>query len=121
METEERHDDIVEEVLKRMVENDLLIKPEKYIQKIKEVRFLGVVIEPDGVKIEKEKVQRVINWLVLRSVKYIQKFLGLANYYKQFVKDFTRIAKHLYEMIRKDIKWNWGEIQQREFKELKGL
>jgi len=40
------------------------------------------VIEPYGVKIEKKKVQRVIDWLVLRSVKYVQKFLGLANYYR---------------------------------------
>ena len=52
-----------------------------------------------------------MNWPMLKSVKDVQKFLGLANYYRWFVKDFTRIAKHLYEMMRKDVKWNWGERQ----------
>jgi len=56
---------------------------------------------------------------VPRSVKDIQKFLELANYYKQFVKDFTRVAKPFHEMIRKDIKWNWEEKQQKVFEELK--
>jgi len=72
--------------------------------KVREVRFLRVVIKSDRVKMEKEKVQRVVNWLILRSMKNIQKFLGLVNYYKLFVKNFARIAKPLYEIIRKDIK-----------------
>jgi len=62
------------------------------------------VIKLDRVKIEKEKVQRVVDWLILRSVKNIQKFLGLVNYYKLFVKNFVRIAKPLYEIIRKDVR-----------------
>jgi len=52
-------------------------------------------------------------------VKDVQKFLGLANYYRQFVKDFTRIAKLLHKLVRKDEKWNWGEEQKKTFKELK--
>ena len=68
---------------------------------------------------EKEKVQGVIEWPVPRSVKDVQKFLGLANCYKQFVKDFAKIAKLLHEMTRKEIKWSWGERQQRAFEELK--
>ena len=53
---------------------------------------------------EKEKVQGVIEWPVPKSMKDVQKFLGLANYYRQFVKDFATIAKPLYEMMRKDKK-----------------
>ena len=62
------------------------------------------MIRLDGVKIEKEKVQKIIDWSVPRSVKDMQKFLGLANYYRQFVKDFTRVAKLLHKMTRKDVK-----------------
>ena len=80
-ETEEGHDNIMEEVLRRIAKNDLFVKPEKYVWKVREVRFLGVVIRPDRVKIEKEKIQEVVDWLVLRSVKDVQKFLGLAKYY----------------------------------------
>jgi len=52
-------------------------------------------------------------------MKYMQKFLGLANYYRQFVKDFTKIPKLLYEITRKKTKWSWGERQQKAFEELK--
>ena len=56
IEIEEEHDDIVEEGLRKMVENNLFVKPEKYMWKVREVGFLGAVIEPDRVKMEKEKV-----------------------------------------------------------------
>ena len=78
-----------------------------------------MIIGPDRVKMEKERVQRVVDWPVLRSIKDVQKFLGLTNYYRQFVKDFTRVAKPLHEMTRKDVKWNWGERQQKVFEKLK--
>ena len=48
---------------------------------MKEVEFLGVVIGPEGIKMEEEKVKDVLNWLTLKGVKNVQKFLGLANYY----------------------------------------
>jgi len=106
METEEGHDEIVEELLRRLEENDLFVKPEKYVWKVREVGFLEVIIGKDRVRMEKEKVQGVIEWPVSKSVKDVQKFLGLANYYRQFVKDFTKIAKPLHEMMRKETKWN---------------
>ena len=109
MEIEEGHDEIVEEVLRRLEENDLFVKPEKCIWKIREVGFLGVIIRENRVRMEKEKVQGVIEWPVPKSVKDVQKFLGLANYYRRFVKDFATIAKPLHETTRKDKKWNWEE------------
>jgi len=69
METEEGHDEIVEEVLRRLEENDLFVKPEKCVWKIREVGFLGVIIGEDGVRMEKKKVQGVIEWPVPRSIK----------------------------------------------------
>ena len=59
------------------------------------------MIEPDKVKIEKEKVQKVVDWLVLRNMNNVQRFLGLENYYRQFVKDFARVAKSLHKMTGK--------------------
>ena len=78
-----------------------------------------MIIGEDGVRMEKEKVQGVIEWLVPKSMKDVQKFLGLANYYRWFVKDFATIAKPLHETTRKDKKWNWGDEQQKAFEELK--
>ena len=104
METEEGHDEIVEEVLRRLEENDLFVKLEKCMWKVKEVGFVRVIIREDGVRMEKEKVQRVLEWPVPRSVKDMQKFLELASYYRWFVKDFAKIAKPLHEMTRKETK-----------------
>ena len=70
-------------------------------------------------RMEKEKVQGVIEWPVLKSVKDVQKFLELANYYRQFVKDFVKIARLLYEMTRKETKQSQEEKQQKVFEELK--
>ena len=103
-ETEKEHDEIVEEVLRKMEKNDLFVKLEKYVWKVRDVGFLGVIIGLDRVRMEKKKVQEVVDWPVLKSVKDIQKFLRLANYYRWFVKDFAKIAKPLYEMTRKEIK-----------------
>ena len=88
-ETEEEHNKIVEEVLKRLEENDLYIKPEKYAWKVRKIGFLGVVIEPNSIKIEREKMDGVLSWLEPKNIKDIRKFLGLANYYWRFIKDFA--------------------------------
>ena len=83
-EIEKGHDDIMEKILKKMAENDLFIKLEKCVWKVRRVKFLEVVIKPGGMKIEKEKVQKVVDWPVPREVKNVQEFLRLINYYKWF-------------------------------------
>jgi len=60
METEEGHDELVAEVIRRLEENDLYVKPEKCRWKVREVGFLGVVIGPEGIKMEEEKVKGVL-------------------------------------------------------------
>jgi len=61
MEMEEEHNEIVEEVVKKLLENDLYIKPEKCKWKVKEVGFLKVMIEPEGIKMEEEKVKDILD------------------------------------------------------------
>ena len=84
-ETEKGHDELVAEVIRRLEENDLYVKLEKCKWKVREVEFLGVVIGPDGIKMEEEKVKGILEWLTPKCVKEVQKFLGLANYYCQFI------------------------------------
>ena len=69
IEEEKSHNKIVEEVVKRLVENNLYVKPEKCKWKVKKVGFLGVVIELEKIKMKKEKVKRVLDWLTLKEVK----------------------------------------------------
>jgi len=55
-----------------------------------------------------------------KCVKNIQKFLGLANYYHQFIQGFTTIARLLHDIVKKDQKWEWIERQKEAFRKLKG-
>jgi len=109
IEMEEEHDEIVAEIIKRLEENDLYVKLEKYKWKVRKVGFLGVVIELDGIKMEEEKMKGVLDWPTLKCVKDIQKFLRLANYYRRFIEGFTSIARPLHNMVKKDQKWDWTE------------
>ena len=104
MEMEERHDEIVVEIIKRLEENNLYVKLEKYKWKVREVGFLGVVIESDGIKIEEEKVKGILDWPTLKYIKDMQKFLGLVNYYCRFIEGFVSIARPLYDIVKKDQK-----------------
>jgi len=103
-EMEEGHDEIVEEVLRRLEENNLYVKPEKCAWKVRKIGFLEVVIEPSGIEMEKEKVDRVLSWPEPRNVKDVGKFLGLANYYRRFIKNFTQVARPINVLTRKDVK-----------------
>ena len=68
-ETEEGYDELVVEIIKRLEENDLYVKPEKCKWKVREVGFLGVVIGPEGIKMEEEKVKGVLEWPTPKCVK----------------------------------------------------
>jgi len=118
-EMEEGYNEIVEEVLRRLEENDLYVKLEKCTWKVRKIGFLGIVIGPSGIEMEKEKVDGVLSWLEPRNVKDVRKFLGLANYYRRFIKNFAQVARPMNVLTRKDINWRWKEEQQKAFDELK--
>jgi len=120
-ETEKGHNEIVEEILRKLEENDLYIKPEKCVWKARKIGFLGAVIGPDGIEMEAEKMDGVLSWLQPKNVRDIRKFLGLANYYRRFIKDFTQVARPMNMLTQKDEKWQWEKMQQKAFDELKRI
>jgi len=71
IETKERYNEIVKEILRRLEKNDLYIKPEKYIWKVWKIGFLEVIIGPNGIEMEKEKVDGVLSWLEPKNIKDI--------------------------------------------------
>ena len=120
-ETEEGHNKVVEEVLRRLEENDLYVKQEKCIWKVRKVPFLGVVMGEERVEMEEDKVEGVLKWPTPQCVRDVRKFLGLANYYRQFVKNFAKVALPMNRLTRKDEKWRWREEQQAAFEQLKAV
>jgi len=101
-EDEKEHNELVAEIIKMLEENDLYVELEKYKWKVRKVGFLGVVIGPEGIKMEEEKIKGVLDWPQPKYVKDVQKFLELVNYYCQFIEDFASIARSLYDIVKKD-------------------
>jgi len=81
-ENEKKHNEVVEEILRRIEVNNLYLKPKKCVWKVKEINFLELVMRADSIKMQKEKVLEVLEWPRPKIVKDMQKFLGLANYYR---------------------------------------
>jgi len=80
------------------------MKPEKYVWKVRKIGFLGVIIGPNGIEMEVEKVDGVLSWPQLKNMKDVRKFLGLTNYYRKFIKDFARVARLMNMLTQKDEK-----------------
>ena len=118
---EEGYDEVTEEVLRQLEENNLYVKPEKCVWKVRKVLFLGVVMEEEKVEIEEDKVGGVLKWPTPQCVRDVRKFLGLENYYRCFVKDFAKVALPMNQLTRKNEKWKWGDKQQAAFKQLKAV
>jgi hypothetical protein len=78
------------------------IKPEKTEFHKSEVKFLGYIISREGLKIDQKKIKAVTSWPKLGIVKEVQSFLGFANFYRQFIKDYSKVAALLTELTKKD-------------------
>ncbi|GKV53533.1 hypothetical protein SLEP1_g60053, partial [Rubroshorea leprosula] len=100
----EKHLRIVLETLKR---ERLFAKFKKCEFWLDNVAFLGHVVTKDGISVDPQKIEAVVDWKRLNSVAEIRSFLGLAGYYRRFVGDFSRIALPMTRLIRKDTKFEW--------------
>ncbi|BBH03785.1 transposable element gene [Prunus dulcis] len=83
------------------------------------VNFLGHVISAEGVYVDPQKVEAVVNWPQPTSVTEVRSFLGLAGYYRRFVEGFSTIAAPLTRLTRKGIKFEWSDECEKSFNELK--
>ena len=71
------------------------------------VTFLGHVISAEGVSVDPQKIEAVVNWKSPKTVSEVRSFLGLTGYYRKFFEGFSKIAAPLTKMIRKDVKYDW--------------
>jgi hypothetical protein len=85
------------------------------------VIFLGYVVSKDGVEVDNYKIVAIQNWPTPMNVSQVRSFLGLAGFYRRFVKDFSTIAAPLNELTKKGVVFLWGAAQDNAFDELKRL
>jgi hypothetical protein len=106
-------------VLQRLWDHKLYAKFSKCEFWLKTVKFLGHTISHDGISIDPSKVQEVMDWKPPKSVHQIRSFLGLAGYYRRFIPDFSRIAKPMTELLKKEVKFVWSEACEKAFHTLR--
>ncbi|XP_059638602.1 uncharacterized protein LOC132280859 [Cornus florida] len=88
-------------------------------EEYEKVKFLGHVVSEGGVSVDPSNIEAVLNWEQPKNAFKIQSFLGLAGYYRRFVKDFSRLAVPMTRLTRKGIKFVWNEAFELSFQELK--
>ena len=81
--------------------------------------ILGHVISKKGIEVDKAKVELIVKLPPPMNVKAVRQFLGHAGFYWRFIKDFSKIAKPLYELLEEDTKFSWNEAFKKRFEELK--
>jgi hypothetical protein len=118
----EEHEEHLRKVFQRLRENKLYAKLEKCEFGVTEVNFLGHRIIQEGLKMDDHKVKAILDWEPPKSVPALRSFLGLASYYRKFIKNFAKIAAALTNLLKKSaVIYEWEEACDEAFEILKGI
>ncbi|XP_039038705.1 uncharacterized protein LOC120176331 [Hibiscus syriacus] len=117
--TLEEHVEHLKQVFLVLRENELFVKEEKCSFAKTEVPFLGHIIGGGKIWMDRDKVRAIDEWQVPTKVTELRSFMGLANYYRRFVKGYSKIAAPLTELLKKEKAWDWGPKCQSAFDEIK--
>ena len=84
-----------------------------------QVGYLGFEVNSSGIHVSPEKIRAVIEWPKPKSVRDVRSFLGLASYYRRFVRGFSEMARPLTELTKSGVEWKWSSTQHQAFNRLK--
>lgn len=116
---EKEHENHLRLVLEKLREHQLYAKFSKCEFWMKEVEFLGHVVTAAKVVVDPKKVSTVINWQPPKTVTQVRSFLGMAGYYRRFIEGFSKVARPLTQLLKKEKKFMWTSECQRSFEALK--
>lgn len=117
--TQHEHAQHLRQVLSVLRENKLYCAPNKCEFYQDKMEFLGHVVSGEGITVDPKKIATVHDWPVPKNIKELRSFLGFANYYRRFVKDFSKLAGPLTTLTRKDEIYRWTADEQEAFEKLK--
>ncbi|KAG1924807.1 hypothetical protein F2P79_025921 [Pimephales promelas] len=109
----------VRRVLQRLLENGLFVKAEKCVFHAQSVPFLGYIVSSEGMRMDPDKVKAVIDWPSPDSRKALQRFLGFANFYRRFIRNFSQLAAPLTALTSPRTTFRWSETAEAAFAKLK--
>ena len=106
-------------VFSKLREAKLTLQPTKCNFACKQVKYLGHIINKDGIQVDPEKTQAISTFPIPKSSKQVKSFLGVCNYYRKFIQGYAKLASPLTKLTAKDIKFSWGPEQADAFQTLK--
>ena len=106
------------QVLQRLMENDLYLKPKKCEFCKEKIKWLGMVIQEGKITMDPRKLKGIQDWLAPTTVKQVQGFQGFGNFYQHFIQGFSEIARPLNKLLKKDRKFDWTTECQQAFDDL---
>ena len=115
----EEHAEHLRTVLQILRERQLYAKFSKCQFWLDKVAFLGHVIQVEGISVDPQKIEAIVNWKPPMNVSEVRNFLGLAGYYRKFFERFSKIATPLTNLLKKDQKFEWSDTCQHSFEELR--
>lgn len=115
----EEHNRNLAIVLQRLRELGLKLQPDKCEFLKPELEYLGHIVTSEGIKPNPKKLEAVQNFKIPKTPTDVKSFLGLAGYYRKFIRNFSKIAKPLTELTRKTVPFHWNEQTQTSFDTLK--
>ncbi|WVZ52224.1 hypothetical protein U9M48_003306, partial [Paspalum notatum var. saurae] len=118
---EKEHEEHLRIVLTRLREHKLYVKFRQCAFWLNEVSFLGHILSEKGVAVDPSNVKDVLNWKQPKTVIEMRSFLSLAGYYRRFIKDFSKIAKPMTSLMKKNAKYMWSPNCEEAFQTLKKL
>jgi len=116
---EESHASHVRQVLQRLADAQLQVNLDKCQFHVTKVEFLGYVISPEGISMDPAKVEAIVNWPVPKCVRDIQVFLGFANFYRRFIKNFSARVAAITRFLKKNVAFAWDTPAQEAFDKLR--
>src|SRR5687767_2470726 len=111
----EEHLEHVDKVLNKLRESNMIAKLKKCQFGLRNINFLGHIVGKDGLRPDEKKVEKIKGIKRPETVTEVRSFLGLCSYYRRFIKDFSKIAKPLHNLTKKDEKFEWKKEQQKAF------
>ncbi|MBW0576972.1 hypothetical protein O181_116687, partial [Austropuccinia psidii MF-1] len=115
----EEHVTHVSTVLSRLRANHLFAKASKCLFHISSVEYLGYFVSSEGLKMEQANIQQILNWLPPRNLKALQSLLGFANFYRCFIKNYSKKISSLTSFLKKDSCFSLNEEALSQFHQLK--
>jgi len=102
-------------ILQQLLDLDLYLQPKKCSFNQTSVEYLGLIISEGELCMDPVKLNAVSNWPTPKTIKEVQKFLGFCNFYRQFVKNYSALARPLFNLTKKNTPFIWNQEEEQAF------